>query len=182
MQGEPVAPTRQQFNVNLSPELVRQVKHHAVDVQLSLSDLVARILQDHLDKEAVMADPHQNDPSLSLQPMIHVEDIAASVSFYEALGARVEHCSRDGDFVMMRVGPSRFGLLAHPPNPEQNEGQVELNFETTEVLETLEQRLRAANLTITQPTTDEGFGRQLQVSTPDGLLIKINQLEQDLYT
>lgn len=179
-----MAPTRQQFNVNLSPELVRQVKHHAVDVQLSLSDLVARILQDHLDKESDMADLQQTDqsPSLQLQPMVHVEDMAASVSFYEALGASVEHGSRDGDFVMMRVGPSRFGLLAHPPNPEQNEGQVELNFETTETLETLEQRLRAANLTITQPATDEGFGRQLQVSTPDGLLIKINQLEQDLYT
>lgn len=179
-----MAPTRQQFNVNLSPELVRQVKHHAVDVQLSLSDLVARILQDHLNKEAAMASPQQTDqsPSLQLQPMVHVEDMTASVSFYEALGASVEHGSRDGDFVMMRVGPSRFGLLAHPPNPEQNEGQVELNFETTETLETLEQRLRAANLTITQPATDEGFGRQLQVSTPDGLLIKINQLEQDLYT
>ncbi len=178
-----MASTRQQFNVNLNPELVRQVKHHAVDVQLSLSELVARILQDHLDQESGMADsPQQADPSLSLQPMVHVEDMTASVSFYEALGASVEHGSRDGDFVMMRVGPSRFGLLAHPPNPEQNEGQVELNFETTEPLETLEQSLRAANLTITQPATDEGFGRQLQVSTPDGLLIKVNQLEQDLYT
>ncbi len=32
-----------------------------------------------------------------------------------------------------------------------------------------------------QPTTDEGFGRQLQIKTPDGLLLKINELEPDLY-
>jgi predicted lactoylglutathione lyase len=177
-----VARTRQQFNVNLAPELVRQIKHHAVDVQLSLSDLVARVLQDHLDRESVMTHGQQADQPLSLQPMVHVEDMAASVSFYEALGARIDHGSRDGDFVMMCVGSSRFGLLAHPPNPEQDEGQVEMNFETSEALDNLEERLRAANVTITQPTTDEGFGRQLQVTTPDGLLIKINQLDQDLYT
>ncbi len=123
-----------------------------------------------------------SDQPLSLQPMVHVEDMAASVVFYEALGARVEHGSRDGDFVMMQIGSSRFGLLAHPPNPEQNEGQVEMNFETTEALATVERRLRAANVTIAAPATAEGFGRQLQVSTPDGLLIKINQLEPDLYT
>ena len=45
-----------------------------------------------------------------------------------------------------------------------------------------EARLRAADVTVTQPTTDEGFGRQLQVSAPDGLLIKINQLDPALYT
>ena len=37
-------------------------------------------------------------------------------------------------------------------------------------------------MTVTQPTTDEGFGRQLQVSAPDCLLIKINQLDPALYT
>ena len=33
-----------------------------------------------------------------------------------------------------------------------------------------------------QPVTDEGFGRQLQVAAPGGLLIKINELDGDLYT
>ncbi|WP_380027752.1 VOC family protein [Dactylosporangium vinaceum] len=175
-----MAVPRQQFNVNLDPALVRRIKHHAVDVQLSLSDLVARVLQQHLDKESAMT---EDQPALILQPMVHVEDMPASVAFYEALGATVEHGSRDGDFVMLRIGAGRVGLLAHPPNPEQHEGQVELNFETTEPLETVEARLRAAAaVTIAQPTTDEGFGRQLQVTTPDGLLIKINELDRELYT
>jgi len=129
-----------------------------------------------------VTDSQKASPPLILQPMVHVDDMPSAVSFYEALGARVEHGSRDGDFVMMLVGASRFGLLAHPPNPEQNEGRVELNFETTEPLDVVEQRLRAAQVTITHPATDQGFGRQLQVSAPDGLLVKINQLEPDLYT
>ncbi|MFB9234054.1 VOC family protein [Plantactinospora siamensis] len=179
--------TRQQFNVNLDPELVRRVKHHAIDVQLTLSDLVTRVLRDHLEhnnapRESAMSDQSPTRTAMTLQPMVHVADMAAAVGFYEALGAQVEHGSRDGDFVMLRLGASRFSLLAHPPNPEQNEGRVELNFETAEELDGLEARLRAANVTITQPTTDEGFGRQLQVSTPDGLLVKINQLDQELYT
>lgn len=118
---------------------------------------------------------------LVLQPMVHVEDLAASIDFYTALGARLLHGSRDGDFAMLQIGDAQLSLLAHPPNPEQNEGLVELNFETSDPLEQVEASLRQADVTVVQPTTDEGFGRQLQVASPDGLLVKINQLEPELY-
>lgn len=172
---------RQQFNVNLDSELVRRVKHHAIDVHLSLSDLVSRVLTDHLDnrKATTMA---QHNGQLSLQPMVHVELMAPAVALYEALGGELLHGSRDGDFVMMRIGDTQLGLLAHPPNLEQNEGTVELNFETARPLEELEASLRRAGVAIASPTSDEGFGRQLQVQTPDGLLVKINQLDPELYT
>ena len=114
--------------------------------------------------------------------MVHVEDMAAAVSFYEALGAAVLHGSRDGDWVLLRLGEAQIGLLAHPPNPEQNEGTVELNFEATEPLDQLEDRLRVAGVTIARPTTDEGFGRQLQITSPDGLLVKIDELDPELFT
>lgn len=64
------------------------------------------------------------DEGLRLQPMVHVEDMAASAAFYEALGAQVVHGSRDGDWVLLRLGGAEIGLLAHPPNPEQGEGTV----------------------------------------------------------
>ena len=114
--------------------------------------------------------------------MAHVADMGAAVSFYEALGAVVRHGSRDGDWVLLRIGEAQIGLLAHPPNPEQGEGAVELNFKATEPLDQLEERLRGAGVTIAQPTTDEGFGRQLQLAGPDGLLVKIDELEPELFT
>ena len=59
--------------------------------------------------------------------MVHVTDMAAAVSFYETLGAQVVQGSKDGDWVLLRVAGGDIGLLAHQPNPEQNEGTVELS-------------------------------------------------------
>lgn len=179
---------RQQVNVNLDPTLVRRIKYHAIDAQLSLSELVSRVLTAHLDpraeQESLMTTAGTVGPtaSITLQPMVHVDDMAAAVAFYEALGARVLHGSRDGDFVLLQVGGSQLSLLAHPPNPEQGEGKVELNFEASGDLVALEKRLDARGVTIDTPTTDEGFGRQLIVRSPDGLLVKINELDQAAYT
>ena len=39
---------KQQFNIYLPAELVRRVKHAAVDADRSLSDFVAAALEDHL--------------------------------------------------------------------------------------------------------------------------------------
>lgn len=113
--------------------------------------------------------------------MVHVDDIAKAVDFYSKLGATVLNGSRDGDWAVLRFGDTELGLLAHPANSEQNEGKVELNFEYVGSLEDFEKQLRKKGVNIVRPTDDEGFGYQLQVEDADGLLIKINQIDAELY-
>ena len=111
---------------------------------------------------------------LQLQPLVHVDDMAASMAFYEHLGGAVIHGSADADWVLMQLGRTQIALVARPPHAGRGEGTVELNFGAVAPLEQLQERLRGAEM-----TTHRDFGRQLQVRSPDGLLIKISQLEPD---
>jgi hypothetical protein len=172
------ADVKKQFNVNLDPDLIRRVKHHSIDVQLSVSDLVASILNDHLKGSEAMG----TQPEVVLQPMVHVKDMAGTLALLEVLGGTVRGGSRDGDWVQVCIGGAEVGLLKHPANPEQGEGDVELNFQSNVPLDQVEDAARSAGVEVAVPTTDKGFGRQLQLRTPDGLLVKVNELDPSLFT
>ncbi len=178
---------KQQFNVYLTPSTIKQMKHRSVDEQLSLSDLVESVFTAYLahttEQESGEVQMHQTQEKtvVNLQPMLHVDNMEKALDFYSKLGATVLNGSRDGDWALLRFGNTELGLLAHPANPEQNEGKVELNFEYSASLEDLEKKLREAGMTIVRPVGDEGFGYQLQLEDADGMLIKINQIDPELY-
>jgi catechol 2,3-dioxygenase-like lactoylglutathione lyase family enzyme len=118
-------------------------------------------------------------PGLRLRPTVHVDDLAASLVFYEQLGGEVIHGARDSEWVLMQLGPIQLILLARPPDATRGEAQVELTFGAEMPLDQLKRRLQRAGFPVAQVTTDRDFGDQLQVRTPDGLLVKISQRESD---
>lgn len=100
---------------------------------------------------------------MKLQPMVHVEELAPSLEFYQSLGASVLHADPDGDFALLQLADGmELSLLAHPPNPEQHEGEVELNFEATDD----ELAQFATSPYATGPVETTGFGRQLILRPP----------------
>lgn len=118
-------------------------------------------------------------PTFVLQPMIHVTDMAASVAFYEQLGGSVIHGGRDADWVLMQLGTAQIGLLARPPRHADGESTVELNFLCTVPLDRLAKQLHGSGAADAKLVTDRTFGHQLHVQSPDGLLIRINEIDPD---
>lgn len=185
-----------QLTVTLDRRLIASLKRRALDSDLSLSELVTHIFSGYLgewwqevpEADDLTADvPAQEgaarlpgDLDVVLQPMVHVADLVGTVHLFEALGGEVVEGSRDGDWVQVAIGGAEVGLLAHPPNPGQGGGAVELNFESRTPLERVEQSAHDAGVQIARSTSDEGFGRQLQLRTPDGLLVKLNEIDAAL--
>lgn len=119
-------------------------------------------------------------PGLQLQPMVHVADMPAAVAFYEKLGGDLVHGDRDDDWVLMQVGTTQIGLVTRPPDPARGESTVELNFSATMPLDRLERLLRERDVRIVRMAVDPDLGTRLHVETPDGMPIKIHQVEPDL--
>jgi len=123
--------------------------------------------------------PKPPAPGLLFRPIVRVADLAAAITFYEHLGAEVVHGGPEADYVLIQLGTVQVGLVAHPGGVAP--GAVELNFSAALPLDELERQLRGRGVTVARTMHNTAFGPQLHVRAPDGLLIKIGQLEPDDY-
>nr|WP_221375808.1 VOC family protein [Actinoplanes polyasparticus] len=114
------------------------------------------------------------DPGLLLRPMLHVDDLAASIAFYRHLGGEIIHGGEDTDWVLMQLGTTQIGLLTRPPDRDRGEDKVELTFDASMPLAELESQLHRAGVPVDEVGTDRDYGEQLHVRTPEGLLLKIS--------
>ena len=173
---------KQQFNIYLQPELIREVKHAAVDVGGSLSEYVAEALVAYMRKQEDGA-PTAFQRTVRLTPMtiVYVQDVTQALPFYQALGFEIALRERTGDWVQLRMGDAVLGLHKGSAPSQRVKGGIEFSLIVHERLETVLERLHTAGFPVSHPIIDESFGRSVQLEAPEGLLIQADEQEIDLY-
>ena len=163
---------KQQFNIYLPSDLIRRIKHAAIDKDKSLSVFVEELLGARVDE------PQTAPRALTLMPIVYVRSMAGSLRFYQALGLTIRH---EGDtWSELSLGDAVLAL--HRGDPKASGASpMGLAFVSHGPLESLLERLRQSGIDQPLEIVDEAYGRSVRLRDPDGLGIQINEHDPDLH-
>ena len=118
---------------------------------------------------------------MKIMPIVYVTDMTQSVQFYEALGLKPTTQDRSGMWFEFTLGDAVLALHKAETLAPPVSHRVELSFVSTEPLENLVSTLQERSIEA-DGIVDEAFGRSVKVIDPDGLVIQINEHDEELYT
>lgn len=167
--------SKQQFNVYLDPELIRATKRASLDRHQTLSDFTADALRSQLNEPPGQHEPQPGE--VTPLPILFVHNMRESMKLFRALGLRLGSRSRNGRWAELDAAN---GMVALHFAEHDDEQRVTLAFQCHGPLEPLAKRLTDAGFTV-DPIVDEGFGRTMDVHGPDGLVLRIDASDPDLY-
>jgi hypothetical protein len=185
---------KQQFNIYLRSDLIREVKHAAVDARETLSDFVAEALEAHMRQKKGEAEETfapvptmereetKSPTGLTLMAIVYVRDVAAAMPFYQALGFVPAAISRAGEWAELRRGDAVLALHQSDQPSSMLPRGVELSFISHEPLESFVERLAAAGFPTQHPIVDEEYGRNVLIQAPDGFTMQVDEYDPELYT
>jgi len=110
---------------------------------------------------------------------LFTEDIERTIAWWrDMLGGQVMF---DGEFggarnVFLRVGSGRLHLYDQPPRDGGKGAVHHIGIRTTD-LHALEQRLRAAGVTLRSPVRDFGAWKYLMCPAPDNVLLELFEVD-----
>lgn len=163
---------KQQFNIYLPSDLIRRIKHAAIEKDKSLSVYVEELLGTKVDA------PPAALRALTLMPIVYVRSMANALRFYQVLGLTIRH---EGDtWSELSLGDAVLAL--HRGDPKTSGASpMGLAFVSHGPLESLTERLRQSGIDQPLEMVDEAYGRSVRMQDPDGLPIQINEHDPDLH-
>jgi predicted enzyme related to lactoylglutathione lyase len=178
---------KQQFNIYLSPELIRLVKHKAIDTGQSLSlfvqeALIAYIRSTESDsvRQKVQEQPGSAaEPTCDMQLMsiIYASNMGDALRFYHGIGLRP---TKQGNlWSELELGDAHLGIQAGDPFVRGE--KIQLVLISRKPLEEVIKQLSANGNIVQSKITDEAYGRSLLLHDPDGNPIMINEYDPELY-
>lgn len=169
---------RQQFNVSLPDDVIRRVKHAAIDDDMSLSQYVENALLDYARPVDKRRGGGQPDGQLTMMPIVYTSDVDKLSAFFEMLGGQPRLRKHRAGWIELILG--RALIAMHRPAPEFDLEQVELTLVYSGKLETLRDQLKD-NVEVSD-IRDVEYGRYMMATAPTGFRIQITELDHELYS
>lgn len=100
-------------------------------------------------------------------------DLPLAEKFYSALGLTLNEQTSSPVWRELEAAGGSFAL--HPKQEGENSPAFELSFETSDSLESLQEKVQAAGFD-SGSIHSEDYGRHLILTDPEGLQIRINEI------